>query len=295
MAKSVDLTTLSGWGALSDGDHTITVVAKADGYRDSAPSAGVTVTKAAPVYTDCITFTGETSDFTLKATYKEWDGTVEYSTDRTTWTTWNGTAISSSNKKLYLRGSGNTTFYTSSGARFVLSARAGCSGNLNTLLEYSNPPTELSTNNCYKSMFEDCANLTTAPELPATTLASSCYGSMFSGCSSLTTAPELPATTLADNCYGSMFYYCANLTTTPKLPATTLADDCYNSMFSGCTKLKVSSSKTGSYQYEWRIPTNGTITSTANHWSDYMLQDTGGTFTSDPSINTTYYVENKPV
>lgn len=45
MAKSIDVTTLSGWGALSDGNHTITVVAKADGYKDSTPSTAVSVEK----------------------------------------------------------------------------------------------------------------------------------------------------------------------------------------------------------------------------------------------------------
>ena len=43
--KSVDLTTLSGWANLSDGEHTITIKAKADGYRDSQASEGVSVTK----------------------------------------------------------------------------------------------------------------------------------------------------------------------------------------------------------------------------------------------------------
>ena len=294
MAKSVDLTTLSGWSSLSTGSHNITVVAKADGYKDSEPSAAVSVEKAAPVYTDCITFTGETSDFTLKATYKEWNGTVEYSTDHNTWTVWNGSEISSSNKKLYLRGSGNTTFCTNYGAQFVLSAKAGCSGNLNTLLEYSNPPTTLSARNCYTRMFYGCTNLTTAPALPATTLTAHCYHNMFNSCTSLTTAPELPATTLADSCYLSMFWNCTNLTTAPELPATTLATSCYSYMFRGCTAFKVSSTKTGAYQYAWRIPKSGTA-ATQPGWNDNMLANTGGTFTSNPSINTTYYVENAPV
>lgn len=34
---------------------------------------------------------------------------------------------------------------------------------------------------------------------------------MFNGCSSLTTAPELPATTLVDWCYGYMFLDCTKL------------------------------------------------------------------------------------
>ena len=34
-------------------------------------------------------------------------------------------------------------------------------------------------------MFWNCTSLTTAPELPATTLASECYSGMFNGCTSL--------------------------------------------------------------------------------------------------------------
>jgi hypothetical protein len=60
---------------------------------------------------------------------------------------------------------------------------------------------------------------------------------MFQYCSGLTTAPELPATTLAQNCYASMFNYCTSLTTAPELPATTLANSCYYNMFRGCTSL----------------------------------------------------------
>ena len=77
-------------------------------------------------------------------------------------------------------------------------------------------------------MFNGCTSLTTAPELPATTLAESCYSSMFIDCTSLTTVPELPATTLANDCYHSMFYGCSNLnyikamfTTTPSTTYTT--------------------------------------------------------------------------
>ena len=45
--QSVDLTTLSGWADLIDGNHTIQIMAKADGYQDSDKSAGVEVTKGA--------------------------------------------------------------------------------------------------------------------------------------------------------------------------------------------------------------------------------------------------------
>ena len=62
-------------------------------------------------------------------------------------------------------------------------------------------------------MFSGCTGLTTAPELPATSLAESCYSDMFSGCTGLTTAPELPATSLAESCYSDMFSGCTGLTT----------------------------------------------------------------------------------
>ena len=150
------------------------------------------------------------------------------------------------------------------------------------------PATKLA-GNCYDTMFRGCTSLTTAPALPATTLTSGCYISMFYGCTSLTTAPALPATKLAGNCYDMMFQGCTSLTTAPALPATTLAGRCYKSMFSGCTSLKVSSTQTGEYTIAWRIPSTGKIKSTATQWSVNMLTNTGGTFTANPSINTTYY------
>jgi hypothetical protein len=60
---------------------------------------------------------------------------------------------------------------------------------------------------------------------------------MFFGCTSLTTAPELPATTLTNYCYRGMFCGCTSLITAPTLPAMTLVDSCYGGMFSGCTSL----------------------------------------------------------
>lgn len=97
---------------------------------------------------------------------------------------------------------------------------------------------------CYKSMFERCASLQTAPSLPSESLARSCYQSMFSACTSLTTVPVLPAKSLARSCYCYMFYCCTSLQTPPidLLPATTLADYCYDHMFAGCQNLQTAPS-----------------------------------------------------
>ncbi len=116
-------------------------------------------------------------------------------------------------------------------------AEVACTGDIRTLLDYENYNTVNTSNARFCSLFKYCKQLTSAPELPATTLADGCYQDMFNGCTSLTTAPELPATTLADNCYFCMFEGCTSLTTAPELKATTLANSCYTCMFNGCKSL----------------------------------------------------------
>ena len=52
---------------------------------------------------------------------------------------------------------------------------------------------------------------------------------MFGACTSLTTAPELPATTLAVTCYAYMFYGCEKLNSITMLATNISAFDClYN-------------------------------------------------------------------
>ena len=112
-----------------------------------------------------------------------------------------------------------------------------CTGDIRTLLDWRNYSTVDTQNARFCNLFEKCSVLTSAPELPAKTLATNCYNGMFYGCTSLTSAPELPAETLAEGCYSNMFLDCTNLNTAPKLPAKTLAEGCYSYMFLGCTHL----------------------------------------------------------
>ena len=146
--------------------------------------------------------------------------------------------------KVYFRATdeNDISFYKSQSSYYKFATtyrkKIAASGNIQTLMKADGSRLDISgKDNCYQFMFSGCSSLTTAPELPATTLADSCYASMFQGCTSLTSAPELPATTLADYCYKSMFSDCTSLTSAPDLPATTLASTCYYSMFSGCTSL----------------------------------------------------------
>ena len=114
------------------------------------------------------------------------------------------------------------------------------SGNVNSLLEEDpNIARTMSLEGrqfCFAYLFSDAA-LTTAPELPATTLAYGCYAFMFDNCSLLTQAPVLPTEYLADFCYYYMFENCTALTQAPELPAYQLVDNCYSYMFQGCTSL----------------------------------------------------------
>ena len=221
------------------------------------------------------------SSFTLVVgdATKHWDGVLEYSADASTWSTWDGTttlssATSGSDNVLYLRGTGNTKigYYSEDEGDYIPLVINGtnvqCDGNIETLLDYATVE---------------------AGRHPA--MAEECFGGLFMRCTALITSPELPATTLASSCYESMFEDCTSLTTAPALPATTLANYCYTAMFRGCTKIKLSSTQTGEYTQEYRIPSFGKIAIPKDALGE-MFSNTGGTFTGAPEINTTYYLSN---
>ena len=115
--------------------------------------------------------------------------------------------------------------------------KVACTGDIRTLLNCASYKTVETKDAKFCNLFYDCTQLTSAPELPATQLASYCYFSMFNGCSSLEKASDLPAETLAASCYAGMFSRCSSLEKAPKLPATQLASYCYNQMFRDCTNL----------------------------------------------------------
>lgn len=171
---------------------------------------------------------------------------LETSTDGVTWTDYGWTSntgdtltMTNIGDKVYVRaktdnqtiGSSTSNYY-----KFVGTGLFGASGNIQSLLNKYGSRTD-APSSCYRQLFKNCTSLTSAPELPATTLGDSCYVYMFDGCTSLTTAPELPATTLAITCYGYMFQNCTSLTQAPELPATTLVYGCYRDMFHGCSGL----------------------------------------------------------
>ena len=208
---------------------------------------------------------------------------LQYSKDGLNWTTitLSSTAYTISlakNEKVYFRGNeGVFNYWTSGGSQKAITTISASQnhtvgGNINTLLDYTNPngvtlpqgafnsmfqsdtkltsvadltlPSSLDGSlptYAYLYMFKGCSSLISAPQsIPAKVQGQDACNGMFANCTSLTAAPALPATTLAASCYWSMFEGCTSLTTAPALPATTVTSSCYRSMFQGCTSLTTS-------------------------------------------------------
>ena len=168
---------------------------------------------------------------------------IRYSLDGgATWTALAGgdtIVLAKKGDKAVLRGNNPNGFSQSwsSHSNFVMTGKIAASGSVMSLIDVDGLSTEIPNEYCFRGLFLDCASLTQAPELPATTLAMDCYNEMFAGCTGLTQAPELPATTVIGTCYNGMFKGCTSLMKAPALPATTLDKGSYLYMFTGCTSL----------------------------------------------------------
>ena len=193
-----------------------------------------------------VTFTAEKPQ-TFKMTEHEGYkiSELEYSVNNGDWTTLEsgtGVTFGGTNGDLRLRGTNlNGTSVPGQYSTITFTdtnVPVACTGDIRTLLDWDNYTTVNTENARFNYLFNNCSVLTSAPELPATSLAYNCYHCMFSGCTNLKSAPKLPAPTLTTGCYTGMFSMCTNLKTAPELPAETLALQCYDSMFSGCTNLK---------------------------------------------------------
>ena len=221
-----------------------------------------------------LTFKSSTP-MTITPNYTNTGITLQYSLDAKTWTNISAKGVTPSRNVIYFRGSAtnNKRLFTPSSSTdnawiFTGATNLEAHGDITMLLQ-----------DTLGGMVRD---------IP---LSSYAFAYMFYGCTSLTTAPRLPATTLAINCYISTFYGCTSLTTVPALPATNLVGACYKYMFRNCTKIKLSTTKIGSYQTAYRLPTAGTGVVLSDSLLS-MFFNTGGTFTGTPTINTTYYTEN---
>ena len=198
-------------------------------------------------YIPYVTFTAEKAQkFMMKTNGNYNISGLEYSVNFGDWTTVEANkevTFGGTNGDLRLRGT-NTDGTASALDKYSTitftdsNVPVACTGDIRTLLDWDNYTTVNTENAMFIKLFENCSVLTSAPELPATSLAYNCYLGMFSGCTNLKSAPKLPAPTLTTCCYTYMFSGCTNLKTAPELPAEVLANQCYDSMFLGCTNLK---------------------------------------------------------
>ena len=210
-----------------------------------------------------VTFTAEGEQKFMMTTTGDYDlsGKFQYSVNEGKWENVvkdTEVLFGGTNGNLRLRGTNkNGTATDDSNYSTIIftvpSVKVACTGDIRTLLDYKTYKTVATDQAKFCDLFFNCNALTSAPQLPATTLASKCYSYMFSGCTNLKSAPELPAKTLAYSCYSYMFNGCTSIESAPALPATTLAVYCYNSMFNNCTNLKsapeLSAKELASYCY----------------------------------------------
>ncbi|MBP5455447.1 MAG: leucine-rich repeat protein, partial [Paludibacteraceae bacterium] len=167
---------------------------------------------------------------------------LEYSYDGSNWSLFPETEVLTLAKvgdKVYFRGDNPNGFskgrhlYTN----FAMKGKIAASGSVMSLIDGDGTSMVILGDTCFSNLFYGCSALTTAPELPATTLTDACYFEMFKECSSLEKAPELPAEVLTPSCYGNMFMKCTSLIEAPELPAAKMERACYAGMFSYCTSL----------------------------------------------------------
>ena len=253
IANATDLTTAIGMTILGPQDNLIIQGTPASGVLDfwnnvtligNISSVLCSRPEPEPEPYDGLIFTAQeaNSSVTLTKQGTPTELQLEYRTNtNSTWQNYTlGTTISLANIDdwVEMRNQGLQTLNSSTNNyhQFIMTGKIAASGKIQYLLDKTGKSLSV-TDYCYHMLFYGCTSLTTAPSLPATTLADHCYRAMFADCTSLTTAPSLPATTLANGCYSHMFSGCTSLTTAPSLPATTLANNCYFYMFQGCTSL----------------------------------------------------------
>lgn len=249
----------------------------------------------------CFTANAAGSTISLNKYQTPTDVSLETSTDGTNWssyTFWTTITLSNVGDKVYWRNTSETTTTFSTDQYlyyyFSMTWSIAASGDITSLIN-KNLTTTLNWDYTFLNLFNWCTSLTSTPKLPATTITSYCYYQMFYWCSSLVTLTELPATTVYNYCYFNMFRDCTNLEQIAKLPALDSSPNyCYNSMFRNCSKIKLSTTQTGEYQTEYRIPTTWTWTTSTNG-TRYIFNNTWWSWAWTPSINTTYYTSNTVV
>ena len=211
---------------------------KADKYDNNGNEIGAEATTDIP-YVTFSAASGQTFSMTFNSFTLGSGEYFEYSVGGDKWVRFTGTvsnvAFGGAKGNLRLRGKSsngtatNNTTYCSKISFSDANVPVKCTGDIRTLINYADYSTDNTGTAKFCYLFSGCTQITSAPELPAKTLATFCYEHMFEGCTALTSAPELPAKTLANYCYRYMFNGCTNLSSVTMLATDVGANDCLRS------------------------------------------------------------------
>ena len=167
---------------------------------------------------------------------------LQYSTDEgASWGNFPiGTAVTipTAGGSIMLKGVNNRfTDQLQSYHHFVMTGRIAAEGDITSLLNGIGGDHPLG-NYEFCRAFENCAALTTPPDLPSNIVKFYSYASMFYNCASLREPPELGARILGTGSeFQHMFAGCTALTKSPDIMIETLKYETLSGMFSGCTNL----------------------------------------------------------
>lgn len=235
-----------------------------------------------PVAIDYVKFKANNLSSTLGLSHLSSHQTLEYSTDDgATWNTFDtNTSLNvSMNTWVLVRGiltgvndtNDYTQFSTGANSNFTIT------GNVNTLWDYT--AADLGSGftlqeGCGTYTFKQLGGTIDVSELqlPADVLTYNTYKEMFAN-NSITSAPELPATTLGEGCYAGMFMVCPNLTESPILGASTLVNACYAWMFYSCSSLSKITC----------LASNPTEPWVCSNWTNGVASN--GTFIKNPNVS----------
>lgn len=155
---------------------------------------------------EAVTPTAMTVGYTRTGTSTAINPNVNYSLDGSSWNQMTaGVNVSvPSGSKIYFKGINNTLGNGTNYISFNASEPFSVSGNTTSLLygdDFTDELDSLTGTYTFISLFKNSRVVNASGLLLPINTLDRCYISMFSGCTSLTSAPELPATSLASSCY----------------------------------------------------------------------------------------------
>ena len=188
---------------------------KADKYDNNGNEIGAEATTDIP-YVTFSAASGQTFSMTFNSFTLGSGEYFEYSVGGDKWVRFTGTvsnvAFGGAKGNLRLRGKSsngtatNNTTYCSKISFSDANVPVKCTGDIRTLINYADYSTDNTGTAKFCYLFSGCTQITSAPELPAKTLANYCYRYMFNGCTNLSSVTMLATDVGANDCLRSWLF-----------------------------------------------------------------------------------------